>query len=69
MSESKRCDNGRHALSNVLQDVKDKLHHDRLIIPFAPPAVHDGDQHAIQGIEVLGGEGLPIAPSHKSHLK
>lgn len=57
------------ALSDVLQDVKDKLHHDGLVAPLAPPAVYDGDQHAIQGVQVLSWEGLPIAPGHKSHLK
>lgn len=59
---------GHVALSDVLQDVKDKLHPYRLVAPLAPPAVYDRDQHAIQGVEVLSWEGLPIAPSHKSHL-
>lgn len=57
-----------HTLSDVLQDVKDELHHNGLVTPLAPPAVYDRNQHAIQGIEILRGEGLPIAPSHKSHL-
>lgn len=57
------------ALSDVLQDVEDELHHDGLVVPLAPPAVDDGDQHAVQGVEVLSWEGLPVAPSHKSHLE
>lgn len=35
------------ALSDVLQDVKDKLHHDGLFTPLAPPAVNHRDKHAI----------------------
>lgn len=57
------------ALSDVLQDVKDKLHHNRLVTPLPPPAVYDGGKHAIQGVEVPSWEVLPIAPGHKSHLK
>lgn len=56
-------------LSDVLQDVKDQLHHNGLVASLVPPAVDDGDQHAVQGVEVLSGEGLPVAPSYKSHLK
>lgn len=57
------------ALSDVLQDVKDELHHNRLVTPLPPPAVYDGGKHAIQGVEVPSWEVLPIAPGHKSHLK
>lgn len=57
------------ALSDVLQDVEDKLHHNGLVAPLAPPAVDDGDHHAIQSVEILSWEGLPVTPSHKSHLK
>lgn len=57
------------SLSDVLQDVKDKLHHDGLIAPLVPPAVYDRDQHAIEGVEVPSWEGLPVASSHKSYLK
>lgn len=60
---------GMCTLSDVLQDVKDELHHYRLIVSLAPPAVNDGDQRAVQGVEVLSWEGLPIAPGHISHLK
>lgn len=56
-------------LSDVLQDVKDELHHDGLVAPLAPPAVYDWDQHAVQGVQVLSREGKPVAPSHKSHLE
>lgn len=56
-------------LSDVLQDIKDELHHKRLVAPLAPPAGYDGSQHVIQGVQVLGRERLPIAPSHKPHLK
>lgn len=57
------------ALSDVLQDIKDKLHNDGLFSPRAAPAVDDRDQNAVQGIEVLSWERLPIAPGHKSNLK
>lgn len=56
-------------LSDVLQDIKDELHHKRLVASLAPPAGYDGSQHVIQGVQVLGRERLPIAPSHKPHLK
>lgn len=56
-------------LSDVLQDIKDELHHKCLVASLAPPAGYDGSQHVIQGVEVLGRERLPIAPSHKSHLE
>lgn len=35
------------ALSDVLQNIKDKLHHEGLFASLSPPAVNDGDQHAI----------------------
>lgn len=56
-------------LSDVLQDIKDELYHKRLVASLAPPAGYDGSQHVIQDVEVLGRERLPIAPSHKTHLK
>lgn len=57
------------SLSDVLKDVKNELHHYGLAVPLAPPAVDDRNQHAIQRIEVLSWEGLPIASCHKSSLK
>lgn len=66
VKEMKQC--GVCALSDVLQDVKDELHHYRLLAPLAAPAVNDSVQHAVQGVEILSWEGLPVAPSHKSHL-
>lgn len=60
---------GCFLLSDVLQDVKDELHHKRVVASLTPPAGHNGSQHVIQGVQVLGRERLPIAPSHKSHLK
>lgn len=57
------------ALSDVLQDVKDKLHHHGFIASLAPSTVDDGGEHAIQGVEVPSWKGLPIAPSHEPHLK
>lgn len=57
------------ALSDVLQDVKDELHHHGVIASLAPSTVNDGGEHAIQGVEVLSWKGLPIAPSHEPHLK
>lgn len=60
---------GRVLLSDVLQNIKDELHHKRLVASPAAPAGYHWSQHVIQDVEVLGGERLPIAPSHKSHLK
>lgn len=56
-------------LSDVLQDIKDELYHKKFVVSLAPPAGYDGSQHVIQDVEVPGRERLPIAPSHKSHLK
>lgn len=56
-------------LSDVLQDVKDQLHHNRLVASLAPPAVNDRDQRAVDGVQVLSWERLPVAASHKSDLK
>lgn len=56
-------------LSDVLQDIKDKFYHQRLVASLAPPAGYDWSQHVVQDVEVLARERLPIAPSQKSHLK
>lgn len=42
-------------LCDVLQDVKDELHHDGLVASLAPPAVNDGNERAVQGVQVLRG--------------
>lgn len=57
------------ALGDILQDVKDELHHNGPVTPLAPPAVNDRDQRAVKGVQVLSWEGLPIAAGHKSNLK
>lgn len=67
VEKMKEC--GVSDLSDILQDVKNELHHNGLLSSSAPPAVDDRDEHAVQGVEILSGEWLPVAPSHKPHLK
>lgn len=56
-------------LGDVLQDVKDELHHRGLVVPRSAFAVNHGSQNAIEGAEVLSWEELPVTPSHKSNLQ
>lgn len=55
-------------LSNVLQNVKDELHHNRLFASLTPPTVENRSQDTVQGVQVLSWERQSIATGHKSHL-
>ena len=56
-------------LGDVLQDVEHKLDDDGVVPAAASPAVHHGDQHGVQGVEVGRRQGLAVAPGNKANLE